>query len=252
MAEFAPGTPSWVDLAAPDIDAAKAFYRGLFGWEARDAGPAEETGGYGFFVLDGRLACGFGPPGPGEPPSWRTIVSVADADETAVKVERAGGKVLLQPMDVMDEGRIATFADTVGAVFAVWQPGRHRGAEVVNQPGSLCWNELATRDTQKPKDFYGAVFGWKASGGDYTEWRLDGRLVAGMVEMGDRFPPEALPQWVTYFAVEDVDLAARRAEGLGGSVTVPPFDVPEVGRVATLGDPNGALFSVVAPTQPVE
>ena len=251
MPDFPPGTPSWADLAAPDKEAAAHFYSGLFGWEAEAAGPPEETRGYSFFKLDGKQVAGFGPPGPGEPPSWRTYVATADADETTSKVRDAGDNVVLEPMDVMDVGRMAVFMDTTGAVICVWQPKEHRGADVVNEPGSYAWSELSTREPQKAEPFYTAVFGWEPrtnpmNGGSYTTWHLDDKAVAGMIEMGQDWPTEVPSHWLIYFAVDDTDGAADKARELGGGVTVPPRDIPEVGRFAVLSDPNGAHFCVIA------
>ena len=65
-------------------------------------------------------------------------------------------------MDVMDLGRMAVFADPTGAVFGVWQPKAFAGADLVNEPVSLVWNEVHTRDTDTDKAFYNSVFGWTA------------------------------------------------------------------------------------------
>jgi uncharacterized protein len=250
VSEHAPGTPSWVDLGSPDLDASVRFYGELFGWEATEAGPVEETGGYRMFSLRGKWVAGLGPLQEGQPPSWTTYVSVADAAETAEKVQAAGGQTYLAPMDVLDVGRMAIFADPAGAVFAVWQPRAHKGAQVVNEPGALSWTQVNTRDVEGAKAFYGAVFGWGAETsstgeGTYTEWKLGGRSIAGMLEMGEDFPPEVPPHWLAYFGVADCDAAAAQIEQLGGQVHVPPTDIPE-GRFAVGADPQGASFGVWA------
>src|SRR4051795_10612898 len=112
------------------------------------------------------------PPGPlmqeGQPPAWATYVATADADATADAVRGAGGQVLAPPFDVLDAGRMAMLADPAGAVLGVWQAGRHHGAQLANEPGSFCWNELATRDMDAAKRFYGAVFGWEGMTGEYA------------------------------------------------------------------------------------
>jgi predicted enzyme related to lactoylglutathione lyase len=249
---YAPGTPSWIDLGSPDLDASIAFYGGLFGWVATEAGPAEETGGYRMFSLEGRVVAGLGPQQAPGPPYWTTYIAVTDVDVTSAKVAAAGGKVIMPPMDVMTAGRMAVFADPEGAVFSVWQAGEHHGAQVVNEPGTLIWNELTCRQPDQAKTFYGAVFGWKAnevdSGGNpYTEWLLDGKGVGGMMPMiGDQWPgPDVMPaHWMVYFAVADTDAAAARCAELGGQVPVPPTDIPP-GRFAVLNDPQGAHFSVI-------
>lgn len=247
---YAPGTPCWVDLGT-DVDGAKSFYGGTFGWEAADAGPVEETGGYGMFRKDGKVVAGYAPKqGPG-PPAWTTYVSVAEADATASAVIAAGGTVLVEPMDVMTAGRMAVFSDPEGVAFSVWQPGEHTGAEVVNEPGAFAWNELNTRDLARSLEFYYAVFGWvseihEMGTGSYTEIKLAGRSVAGAIDMSGRVPDEVPPHWLVYFMVSDCDTTVARAKELGGSVLVGPLDLP-VGRFAVVADPQGAHFAVIRP-----
>lgn len=252
--DYVPGTPSWVDLSSPDPDASAAFYGALFGWEAFSAGPPEQTGGYRMFTLGGQQVAGLGPLPEGQPAWWTTYVTVADADETVAKAQAVGGRVMLAPMDVLDAGRMAVLADPLGAVFAIWQPDQHHGAAVVNEPGALCWNELACRDIEQAKTFYGAVFGWQGDtstteGMTYTEWRLAGRTIGGMIEMNEQWPPEVPPHWMVYFAVADCDATAARCTELGGKVSAPPTDI-RPGRFAVLNDPHGVVFSVIQMAQP--
>jgi uncharacterized protein len=258
MADYAPGTPSWVDLSSPDLDASAAFYGDLFGWEAGEAGPVEETGGYRMFSYSGKMVAGLGPTqGEGHPSVWTTYVSVESADDTAGKVRDAGGQVFLEPMDVMTAGRMAIFADPAGAAFGVWQPGDHKGAELVNEPVSLSWNELATRDTDSSTSFYEAVFGWKANvqdfgGMPYTIWMLGERGIAGMMAMGEQFPPDIPSYWGVYFSVDDCDATVAKAKELGASVVAEPTDIPEVGRFSALIGPTGEFFSVIKTVPPPE
>jgi predicted enzyme related to lactoylglutathione lyase len=246
--DHAPGTPCWVDIGT-DVEGAKAFYGALFGWDAVDAGPPEETGGYGFFTLKGLHAAGYGPQQNPGPPFWSSYVVVVDADATAKKVEQAGGTVVVAPMDVMGAGRMAVFQDAEGAFFSVWQPGEHRGAQVVDEPGALCWTELSTRDVDGAKSFYAAVFGWGATTHadgpmPYTEYQLDGASIAGMMPMPPMVPAQVPPFWLVYFAVDDADATVARAGELGGTVLVPLMDIP-TGRFGVLTDPQGASFGVI-------
>jgi predicted enzyme related to lactoylglutathione lyase len=247
---FAPGTPSWVDLGSPDLEASKAFYSQLFGWET-ETPPVPEAGGYTLFKYKGKQVAGLGPlQNPDQPPAWTTYISTDDANATSQRVREAGGQVVMEPMTVMEEGRMAIFIDPTGAAFAVWQPNRHHGAELVNEPGSFGWNELATRDLQAAKDFYAKVFGWGADTsagpeGSYTEWKLNGKSIGGAMEINEQFPPNVPPHWLTYFVVEDADATAKKAEELGGKVYVPPRDI-EPGRFAVLSDPQGAAFAIFA------
>jgi predicted enzyme related to lactoylglutathione lyase len=250
---YEPGTPSWVDLGSPDPAAAAEFYSGLFGWTVADQGP--EAGGYRMAFLRDRPVAGLGPQmQPDIPPYWTTYISVADADAVSKGVSGAGGQVFLEPMDVLDVGRMAVFADPTGAPFAVWQPRQHAGAGLVNEPGTLCWNELTTRGTAAAKAFYPALLGWSAADQQmgpvtYTEWKLGDRTIGGMMPMDDNFPPDVPSHWMVYFAVEDTDASAARAEELGGAICVPPTDIPP-GRFAVLNDPHGAVFSIIKLTQP--
>jgi uncharacterized protein len=265
---YIPGVPCWVNLLPPDPEEAAAFYRGLFGWQLEDVAPADAPGHYFIARLPGGDvgAIGSQPEGGSQPPAWRTYVWVADADETAAKVRDAGGAVLMEPVDIGDSGRTAIFADPSGASFNVWQAAQHRGATVVNEPGSVNFNDLYTTDLEGAKAFYGAVFGWDLLDfgggggmwalpgyGDFLEQRTPG-LRAGMREMGapDRFEEVVASirvsedgepsHWGVTFAVEDADATAARAAELGGRVVVPPTDAPWV-RTTVIADPQGATFT---------
>jgi uncharacterized protein len=246
--EYQPGTPSWVDLATPDLPAAVSFYRDLFEWDPDDQGP--EAGGYTIFRMGGEPISGAGPVMmEGQPTAWTTYVSVADADAAVAKAKEAGATVFLEPMDVMDVGRMAVFADPTGAAIAVWQPKEHKGAGIVNEPGALCWNELASRDTAAAQTFYRGVFGWDAASIDmgdmqYFEWKLGDNTIGGMMPMPTEVPAEVPSYWMAYFAVADCEAAVAKASKSGGGVTVPPTDIP-AGRFAVLSDPQGAMFGVI-------
>jgi hypothetical protein len=199
---------------------------------------------------------------------WNTYIWVESADETAAKVRDAGGKVLAEPFDVMGAGRMAVLADSEGAVFSVWQAEAHRGAEIVNEAGSLNFNGLATRRLEDAKRFYGAVFGWQTltMDGGLSAWTMPGygdHLEEGdpglrkrIAELGaapgfedvvatiNPIPddqPEVPAHWSVTFAVDDADATAAKATELGGKLVVPPFDAPWV-RMAVIADPQGATF----------
>ena len=246
MPEYEPGVPMWVDLSTSDVDGARRFYTSLFGWEAQDLGP--DAGGYNMMLLRGKMVSGLGPVmNPQQPPAWTTYVCTTDATATAQKVREAGGQVVMEPFDVMGQGHMGVFQDPGGAYIAVWQPGQHRGAEIVNEPNSFSWNELATRDIETAKRFYGQVFGWgNETHGDYTEWKVSGRSIAGAMPMGDRYPPQVPPHWLVYFTVDDVDSSANKAQQLGGQVIVPPMDI-EPGRFSMIRDPQGATLGIYKP-----
>jgi predicted enzyme related to lactoylglutathione lyase len=267
---YIPGVPCWIDTTQPDPEAATAFYGGLFGWEFEDVMPPDAPGRYLIARLRGGdvAAVGSQPDGAPDQAVWNTYVWVEDADATAAKVREAGGTVLVEPMDVFDAGRMAVVADPEGAAVSVWQPRAHRGAAIVNEPGSLNFNNLNTRDVDGAKAFYGAVFGWELLGvgdammwalppyGDFLERRTPG-MRQGMADMGApaRFEevvasanpiaddqPDVPAHWGVTFGVDDADATAARAAELGGRVLVPPFDAPWV-RMTVIADPAGATFT---------
>jgi hypothetical protein len=249
MTTYQPGTPSWVDLGTLDVTAAAEFYGDLFGWHVQDSVP--EAGGYRIAELRGKAVAGIGPQmQPGMPPAWATYIATADADATAKAVAEAGGQTFMAPMEVMDVGTMGVFADPTGAAFGVWQAGQHLGAGIVNEPGSLSWNELATRQPDAAIPFYRDVFGWDSvthdmDGSSYTEWLLEGRgSIGGMMPMDATIPADVPAHWRVYFAVADADATVARATELGGTVYVPPLDIPQ-GRMAMLADPQGAAFNVI-------
>ncbi len=249
---YAPGTPSWADLSSPDVKASVSYYDALFGWKAIETGSKEETGGYRMFLLGGKPVAGIGSlPPDGQPPVWATYVTVDDAEATAAKVVEAGGNTMMPPMDVLTAGRMAVFADPEGAVFCVWQPRDHKGAAFVREHGALSWVELGTRDPDSALAFYKAVFGWEADAGDlkgesgYALWRLDGEPVAGIMAIGDRFPEDVPPHWMTYFGADDVDALAAKGAEVGGQIVVEPRAVNGT-RFAVLADPIGSVFGIIS------
>src|SRR5215472_3090169 len=245
---IAAGTPSWVDLGSPDVDASVKFYGDLFGWTADEGSP--EFGGYRMLRSNGKQVAGVGPlMNPQQPPAWTTYVSVDNARATSDKAKKAGGQVLVETMQVGDAGSMAIIQDPTGAVFGLWQPDQHKGSEVFNTPVAPTWNELSTRDVEAAKRFYSAVFGWDphthGEGAQaYTEWHLSGKSIGGMMETPAQVPAAVPPYWLTYFAVADPDAIVKKAQELGATVIVPATDIPQ-GRFAVLSDPAGATFAII-------
>jgi len=251
--DFKPGTFCWVELATTDANAAKSFYSQLFEWTFKD-NPVSPEMVYTMVQLDGKDVGGLyqmtpDMTGQGIPPNWLSYVSVKSADETTEKAKTDGATVLNGPFDVFTIGRMSVIKDPTGAVFALWQPGTHKGAGIYNVPNTFCWNELATRDTEKAGDFYSSVFGWNKNTKqfgpmEYTIFENEGRGNGGMFaitpEMGN-LPPH----WLTYFAVDDCDAKVRKATELGARVMKPADDIPGVGRFAILLDPPGAAFAII-------
>ena len=246
------GYPCWVDLMTTDLDAAKEFYTGLFGWNLTDTG--EEGGHYQMADVGGKPVAGIGPHPPGQeglPAVWTTYLASADVDATCEKASAAGGVLLAPPFDVMDVGRMAIVQDPTGAIFGVWQAKAHIGAELANESGSFVWNELMTRDYERAKAFYGDVFGYAFSEiGDenfsYCTLDVDGRPVGGLGALPDEVPKEVPAHWRVYFAVDDADKSLSRAAELGGAILRPAEDMP-YGRWGDAADGQGAMFALMKP-----
>lgn len=241
---------------SPDVDASTAFYTNLFGWDAEDQFDDDGTRIYTTFRRDGQQVAGLGGQPPameGAPPVWNSYIAVADVDETSKKVEAAGGTVMMPGMDVMDAGRMAIYGDPTGAVISVWQAGAHRGADVCNEPGAWSWNELLTRDVDAARAFYTDVFGWTYQGVDMpfgTYHVIEGGDEGGrggLMPMPPQLPAEVPNHWAVYFMVENADRTLDRVRELGGQVVQGPNDLPGVGRVATVHDPQHASFTVLQP-----
>lgn len=257
VTEYPNGLFNWVDLSTTDVAGAKAFYGGLFGWEASDM-PTDMGTLYTMFKLDGKNVAGAGPLPPdmaaqGIPPYWTCYVKHDDVDAVAARAVAAGGTLLFPPMDVMQEGRMTMIQDPTGAVFGVWQPRNHIGAQLVNMPNALVWTELQTRDSQAALTFYAAVFGWTHSvdPSGYVVFAADGRSQAGMMQIDESWGPVP-PNWTAYFMVEDIDATAMQAANLGAKIMVPPTAAGEMGRFAVIQDPQGAVFTAMQFSGPVD
>ncbi|MFD4655461.1 VOC family protein [Kitasatospora sp. NPDC058444] len=237
--------PCWTELGTSDPPAALAFYTELFGWQVDDtARPGD--GDYTQMLAGGVPAAAITPRyAPQQPIAWTVCIAVADADATAVRVKESGGRILKDPTDVSDFGRFSVAADPSGAVLILWQPRAFQGAGVFNEPGSLGWVELLTRDPSGALAYYPKVFGWSVAPSEYyPQWGVEGQDFGGMLTMDDRFPPQVPPHWMPYFAVVDVDNTVSRAVALGGDVLMPVSGVPGRRRIAVLRDPQGAAFGV--------
>ncbi len=247
------GAPCWVDVTTSDIATAQAFYSGLLGWTFGAGDP--QYGGYCMAFVGGDTAAGMAPAMDGVPPAWTLYFESADIEATAAAVTANGGSVAAGPMDIGPMGAMLVATDPTGAPFGFWQSGEHTGIGVYNQPGGLFWEDLRSSDPDAARAFYGEVAGWvyapvPMAGPDYTTFHhpddeapLGG--LGGMMGM-DSFPSH----WIVYFGVEDTDAAVAYAKANGGHVISPGFDTP-FGRMASLADPFGASFWVMAQAEGV-
>jgi hypothetical protein len=253
----APGTFTWIELATSDQDAANKFYAELFGYQVNQ----QPIGGgqlYTIFQLDGRDAGACytmmdDEKKLGIPPHWNLYVAVESADESAKKAGELGGKIIAQPFNVMDAGRMAVIQDPSGAIFQLWQANRSQGIGIAGVPGTLCWADLNTRDPDSAKQFYGALFGWTLTPGEkdmsgYLHIK-NGEEFIGGVPPAAMMGPNTPSHWMIYLFTEDVGATANRAKDLGANILMPPMKIQEVGEMAVIADPQGAVFALFAPTK---
>ena len=254
----APGGFSWVELNTTDQNAAKTFYSKLFGWEILDSpmGPDEV---YTMFSLEGRNTGAAATLRPemkaaGVPPHWLLYINVASADESTEKVKAAGGQVFMGPFDVMTYGRMSAVADPAGASFCLWEDRDHSGFGITGVPGTLCWADLRTRDVEGASKFYSDVFGWKlikdgrAETGtpEYLHIQNGEEMIGGMPP-AEQLPPGVPAHWGIYFYVTDCAASTEKAKALGATVQMGPINIPHVGDMCLVADPQGASFALFTP-----
>ena len=250
---FAPGTFCWVDLSTSDQEDAKRFYSALLGWEAEDL-PMDDGATYSMQRRDGKLVAAIAPQPPqqriaGVPPLWNSYVWVQSAEDSAARAAKLGGTVHAGPFDVRGAGRMAVLQDPQGAFLMLWEAGEHRGAQLVNAPGALVWNELSTSDSEGACAFYGDLFGWEfdapleGSHEPYLVIRNGGSGNGGIRGLQGSAPPN----WLAYFGVEDLDAARVQVAELGGGELAGPIDIG-IARMAVVRDPQGAVFALYAGT----
>lgn len=243
------GSFCWAELGSPEPAVTTRFYSGLF-----DLG-IHHGKGYTILTKRGRDVVAIhrmraDEEARGEVPRWMPFVNVDSIDRAMARVEPRGGQVIVPPREVYDSGRMAVLADPSGARLALWQAVSHAGAGLIDEPATMCWWELNTRDADEAGVFYSDVIGWRRAeraveSTRYTDFFVGERKVGGMLQMTEAWGSMA-SHWMTYFRVEDCDEGAALAARLGGAIVVAPSDIPPVGRFAVLSDPHGGIFSIVA------
>jgi uncharacterized protein len=243
--EYEPGFFSWVDLTTSDADGAKEFYGALFGWDYEDNEIPGDGGVYTMCKLDGDYVAAIPGSTDQAPPHWNNYVTVANVDESAAKAKELGADMVEEPFDVMEAGRMAFFNDPTGAALCIWQAGEAIGAQRVNEPGCLTWNELHTPDPAKALEFYSGLFGWSTEEMDTGE----GSPSYSVIKNGDRSNGGVMPaqegespNWLPYFVVESREEALAKAKDAGGQATF-QMDIGP-GKLGFLADPQGAVFAV--------
>ncbi len=254
------GLPGWTDLATPDTEQAVDFYSHLFGWDAVETGTSA-TGTYFMFHKEGRAVAGLGElpeamQEAGVPAQWNTYILVDDVASVAESAHELGAVVAMPATEVSEAGTMAYVIDPTGAGIGFWEANAHPGSELFNQPGTMCWSELATRDSTTAAAFYSRLLPWEphvenVPGGNYTTLLLDGRPIGGLFTMGSHWPDSTAPHWLTYFAVSDTDETVAVAKNMGASMPMEPRDT-SFGRVAHLVDKHGAAFRVISLSDPLD
>jgi uncharacterized protein len=241
---YTPGTFSWADLVTSDADGAKAFYTAIFGWEYDDL-PVGEGQVYSMAKRDGKVVGALG--SGDQPPHWNTYVSVEDVDASTARAKELGANVIMEAFDVMDAGRMSVIADPTGGMLSLWQAGRTHGAELVNTPGAMTWNDLVTPDPDAAARFYGELFGWTTmdipDAGGYRVIRNGERSNGGIMPTEPGGDDAPRPAWMPYFGHEDVQRLIDEVDGLGGRLLNGPVHMPQ-GTIAILADPQGAVFAL--------
>ncbi len=241
---YKPGEFCWVDLLTSDPKSAEKFYVSLFGWTTNPIPMAPGAPPYVMLLKNGKDVSAM-MEDKTTPPHWAPYVFVANIDDAAKEAETLGATILAEPFDVTDAGRMAVIQDPQGAALNLWQGKRHIGAGVTGEPGTMCWNELYTPDIEGSRKFYTALFGWKLKiSPEYTEAHVGETATGGMMQMRPEMKGMP-PNWMPYFAVDDVDSVVKKAEAGGGRVHNGPMDIPDTGRFAVMGDPQGASFAVI-------
>jgi predicted enzyme related to lactoylglutathione lyase len=252
VTQHAPGTFCWPELATSDAAGAKKFYGALLGWDFADNDMGDGMM-YTMIQLKGNVVGAlYGQKAEDQkrmPPHWGAYVSVESADRSAAKAKELGGTLLMEPFDVNDIGRMAVIQDPTGAIFSLWEAKKHIGAGVLNEPGSLTWTELMTPNTDKAAAFYTGLFPWKTESMEmpnmtYTMFMRGDQSAGGMMPILPEQMGQVPPNWLSYFAVENVDPLVPKAEQLGATVIVPAMSIPNGGKFAVFRDPAGAHFGI--------
>jgi hypothetical protein len=257
LTDITEGSFSWVDLSTTDPTAAKAFYTGVFGWTFTDI-PTDEASDYTMFQHQGHNACGmYQLPAEileqGIPASWNSYIAAGDVDAMTRKAVSLGAKIVQEPFDVMDVGRMSVITDPDGAVFSLWQdqkPCEEGEESIVNIPNTWCWNELYCNNPETETRFYEELCGWSHSiskspmGLDYITFRQGSRESAGMLQIQPEWG-EMPPAWGVYFNVSDIRAIMDRVIEHGGKVMMDPMMIPNVGEFTSIADPQGAFFNII-------
>ncbi len=239
VSSYPNGVFCWIDLGTTDVEGAKSFYGRLLGWEF------EDVPGYTMAKLDGKVVTGLHEHAEDEGTGWSSYISADDVAATTATAGKLGAEVKVQPSDVTGTARMSVIREPSGAEVCLWQAAGFGGAQLVNEIGTWSWNELVTPKMAEAKDFYGKLFGWTSQDVPGPIERA-GFAVGDLLIAGAHAPvpgEDATPRWTVTFRVADTDASIEKVLESGGTVLLPPMDIP-IGRFSVVADPTGAAFTV--------
>ncbi len=251
--EHAPGTFCYVELITTDTDASGAFYCSLFGWNRSDQDMGE-LGLYTQFMLRDKVTAAMYKRTPEQasmnvPPNWGMYILVTDIDAATKRAAEIGGRILMDPMDIGESGRMSVLADPQGATFCLWQAKDHYGVQLRDEANTYCWGELMTSDVTAATEFYNKLLDWGTNTSDtegmrdYTVFMTETGPTAGMMAITPEMGP--IPSnWLAYFQVADCQKAEARAKELGATILVPTTEIPSMGHFSVVQDPQQAVFGI--------
>jgi len=239
------GQACWAENCT-DLELSKQFYSTLLNWQFEEFTSGDPS--VLRATLEGRTVAALRQK-KDVPCFWNLHFSVDNIEEATKQIMDAGARVVKNVEKLSSHGRTATFIDTLGALFSIWQKDMTAGFEEVNSFGAFCWAELCTEDFEKSADFYCAAMPWEASSGahdvmDYTVFKSNGKTIAGSMRTPQTVPNQIKSFWGVYFMVQDSDATAKVVESLGGEILIQPMNIPE-GRIAMCRDTSGSIFSVL-------
>lgn len=241
----------WYELTATNPESARAFYAKVMGW---NPGGSPMPGAYTVFTA-GEVPVGGLMPLPesaremGAKPLWLGYVRVDDLDAAADRVTELGGAIYVPPTEIPEVSRFAIITDPQMAMLGLvqWLTPHPEQPKPADSLGRVGWHELLAADWERAFAFYAALFGWQKSQanagplGTYQRFSASGETIGGVVAK----PPKAVPFWLYYFNVADIDQTAARVVAQGGRVIFGPIDVPDGNSIAHCTDPEGAMFALV-------
>jgi predicted enzyme related to lactoylglutathione lyase len=252
--EYKQGQFCWVELQTTNPKEAKNFYGELLGWDFKE-NPISDSEVYIMASRGKNVICGMMTLGKEErdhkvPPHWNNYVSVKNADETSKKAKTLGGKILAEPFDVMDVGRMAVIQDPTGPIFCIWQPKNHVGMAADSMDlGSFCWNECGTHNVKKAEEFYSKLFSWEIKKStsekmQYGEIYLEEKHPFGGIYELTKEMKDVPPHWICYFNVENCKKSTDLAKKMGAAIRMDNMAIPDMGHISVISDPQGAVFGL--------